>query len=53
MSDEYRPSLRHSLENWSHWEGSFGEKLKLTLKNEWRKARRFKNCCGNPDEPGC
>lgn len=53
MSERYRPNLRHSLENWSSYEGSFVTKLKLTFKNEWRKVRRFKDCCGNINEPGC
>lgn len=53
MSERYRPNLRHSLENWSAYEGSFAKKLKLTLKNEWRKVSRLRNCCGNVNEPGC
>lgn len=51
--ERYRPSLRESLENWRHYQGSFGKKLRLTLKNELKKARTLSNCCGNIDEPGC
>lgn len=39
--------------NWRHWDGPFHEKARLTIKNEWRKASRFKDCCDNIDEPGC
>lgn len=53
MSDGYRPSIRHSLENWRHYDGGFLAKLRLTARNEWRKVRRFRNCCDHIDEPGC
>jgi len=57
MSDDeygsYRPSLHDSLMNWRHYDGPFLTKLRLTAKNEWRKARRFKDCCDHIDEPGC
>lgn len=53
MSERYRPSLRHTFENWTHYEGPFLEKLRLTARNEWRKISRLKTCCGNIDEPGC
>ena len=60
MSDEgsddygaYRPDIRHAFQNWRHWGGTFTEKVRLTAKNEWRKVRRFKDCCDNIDEPGC
>ena len=51
--EDYRPSISESLRNWKHWDGPFREKVRLTAKNEWRKLRTFKNCCGNIDEPGC
>jgi hypothetical protein len=53
VSDRYRPNIRHALQNWKHWNGPFHEKARLTAKNEWRKLRRFRDCCGNIDEPGC
>lgn len=53
MSDQYRPSIRHALYNWSSYKGPFHKKAALTVKNEWRKIRRFRDCCDNIDEPGC
>jgi hypothetical protein len=53
VSDRYRPSIRHAFQNWRHWDGPFHEKARLTIKNEWRKASRFRDCCDNIDEPGC
>jgi hypothetical protein len=53
VSERYRPSLRHSLENWRTWQGPFLEKLRLTARNEWRKIRRLRSCCDHIDEPGC
>lgn len=55
MSDgeRYRPNLRHALENWRHSDLPFWKKARLTAKNEWRKLRTLKSCCGNIDEPGC
>lgn len=53
VSDEYRPSIRHALYNWRHYKGPLHKKVALTAKNEWRKIRRFKDCCDNIDEPGC
>lgn len=53
MSERYRPSLREAFENWSYSDLPFLKKVRLTAKNEWRKIRTFKNCCGHIDEPGC
>jgi hypothetical protein len=50
---EYRPSIRESLRNWRYYDGPFSKKLRLTVKNEFIKLRRFKDCCDNIDEPGC
>jgi hypothetical protein len=50
---DYRPSVREAFRNWKHWDGPFSEKVRLTVKNEWRKVRRFKDCCDHIDEPGC
>lgn len=47
------PSFSESLRNWREYEGSFGEKVRLTLRNNFRKLRTRSNCCGNPGEPGC
>ena len=53
VSDQYRPSIRHAFYNWRHYKGPFTKKVALTAKNEWRKIRRFRDCCDNIDEPGC
>jgi hypothetical protein len=40
--------------NWSTYEGSLAEKLRLTLVNRARAARPpFRGCCGNRGQPGC
>jgi hypothetical protein len=28
-------------------------KIRLVLRNNWRKARTLSDCCGNYGEPGC
>lgn len=53
MSERYRPSLREAFENWGQYKGPFLSKLRLTAKNELKKLRTLKNCCGNLGEPGC
>ena len=53
MTERYRPSIRHSFENWRSSDLPLLKKLTLTAKNEWRKVRTLKNCCGHPGEPGC
>lgn len=53
MSERYRPSIKEAFENWKYSDLPVLTKLRLTAKNEWRKVRRFKSCCGNIDEPGC
>ena len=40
--------------NWSTYEGSLAEKLRLTLVNRARAARPLsRGCCGNRGQPGC
>lgn len=46
---------RDFVRNWSTYEGSFGEKVRLTIRN---RARAYllppiQGCCGHPGEPGC
>lgn len=53
MSERYRPSLRESLHNWSYSEEPFLRKVRLVARNEWKKLRTLRNCCGNIGEPGC
>ena len=47
------PSIGHFHRNWRDYEGSFGKKLALSLKNNTRKITRLKPCCGHHGEPGC
>lgn len=49
----YRPSIREAFQNWSTSELPFLRKVRVTAKNEFKKFRTMKNCCGNIDEPGC
>jgi hypothetical protein len=49
----YRPNIRDAFRNWRHWDGPFGQKVRLTVRNEWIKLRTFKECCDHIDEPGC
>lgn len=30
-----------------------GRKVKLILRNQWRKMSTLSDCCGNYGEPGC
>ncbi|MFA5890555.1 MAG: hypothetical protein WDA27_06355 [Actinomycetota bacterium] len=53
MSERYRPSLRDAFENWSESDAPLFRKIGLTARNEWKKIRTGRNCCGNIDEPGC
>ena len=39
--------------NWNEYEGPFGKKLRLTLRNRWLTIATLKGCCGHPGEPGC
>lgn len=48
-----RGTFGASISNWRTYEGSFGTKLRLALRNNWTKIRTGKTCCGNEGEPGC
>jgi len=48
-----RPSFRSSVANWREYDAPFATKVRLALRNNWRKARTRSNCCGNDGEPGC
>ncbi|HEX5950310.1 MAG TPA: hypothetical protein VFZ96_04865 [Actinomycetota bacterium] len=39
--------------NWREYDGPFGRKLGLTLRNRTRAILLLKGCCGHPGEPGC
>ncbi len=48
-----RPSFGNVITNWRDYDAPFGTKLKLLLRNNWKKVRTRSNCCGNDGEPGC
>jgi len=50
---ERRGTLREARENWRRSELPFGTRTHMWLRNNWRKVRTRKNCCGNDGEPGC
>jgi hypothetical protein len=39
--------------NWREFDGSFGRKVALTLRNRTKAVVTLKGCCGNHGEPGC
>lgn len=39
--------------NWGTYEASFTEKVRLAVRNNAKKARTGRPCCGNHGEPGC
>jgi hypothetical protein len=52
-SEQERRSLSAVVANWREYDGSFSEKLRLALRNNWIKIRTRSECCGNLGEPGC
>lgn len=54
MSEHRRDqSLGHGIRNWRESDHSVWKKLRLTARNNWRKARTGSSCCGHHGEPGC
>lgn len=53
MSDMPERPIRDGLENLRRTDYSASSKVRLTLKNQWRKVSRGRRCCGNHGEPGC
>ncbi|MFN0094871.1 MAG: hypothetical protein ACKVVT_08850 [Dehalococcoidia bacterium] len=51
--DERRGSMREARENWRRSELPFATKARLWLRNNFKKVRTRKGCCGNDGEPGC
>ena len=47
------PSVRSFVSNWSTYEAPLGTKLRLTVRNLWRRIVLRQNCCGNHGQPGC
>lgn len=48
-----RPSLSAARANWRRSSLPFGPRLRLVLRNTWRKARTRADCCGDYGQPGC
>jgi len=48
-----RRSLRTVITNWQRNDLSFGQKLRMQLRNSWTRVRTLSNCCGHEGEPGC
>jgi hypothetical protein len=48
-----RQSIGNFVTNWGRDDLSFGQKLRMQLKNTWIRVRTRSNCCGNDGEPGC
>ena len=48
-----RPSLAAARANWRRSHLPFGPRLRLALRNTWRKARTRSGCCGDYGQPGC
>ncbi len=48
-----KPSLKAVLNNWRENEAPFYRKLGMAIKNNWRKIKTGKSCCGNHGEVGC
>ncbi|HET9723423.1 MAG TPA: hypothetical protein VFR44_06225 [Actinomycetota bacterium] len=57
MSDDTpnraRGGGRSFFTNWREYQGPFGRKVRLTLRNRTRAVLLLKGCCGHPGEPGC
>jgi hypothetical protein len=53
----FRERLRYHgrsfFTNWREFEGPFGTKVWLTLKNRTRSIVTLKGCCGHAGQPGC
>jgi len=48
-----RQSFGNVITNWREYEAPIATKLRLLLRNNWRKLRRRQSCCGNDGQPGC
>jgi hypothetical protein len=53
MCEETKPSPRAFLDNWRKSDLPFFKRLRVALRNEWKKIRTGQQCCGNYGEPGC
>jgi hypothetical protein len=46
------PSVSETIQNLRR-PMPLGRKIRLFIRNNWRKIRTGKSCCGNFGEPGC
>jgi hypothetical protein len=53
MENRPRPSLGATWRNFQDYDAPFATKMRMFLRNNWKKARTRKDCCGNNGEPGC
>jgi hypothetical protein len=53
MSARQRPGLGAAWRNFHDYDASLATRLRLLLRNNWRKLRTRSDCCGNDGEPGC
>ena len=51
--DQLRARVGWFFTNWREYDGPFGRKVRLTLRNRTRAILLLKGCCGHPGEPGC
>ena len=52
QEERTRPSPRAFFAN-LQGPGPWREKIRLLLRNNWKKLTGFQDCCGHPGEPGC
>jgi hypothetical protein len=52
-SDKTASNIKAGMDNWRRSQLPFGEKLRLSMRNNLIKLRNRSSCCGHPGEPGC
>jgi len=53
LREQLRYRVRSFFTNWREYDGPFGTKVWLTLRNRTRSIVTFKGCCGHAGQPGC
>ena len=48
-----QPSIGAVISNWSDYDAPFTTKLRMAVRNLWRRVVLRQNCCGNHGQPGC
>jgi hypothetical protein len=46
-------SPRVMYSNWTSYDASFADKLRMAVSNTLIKLRTHQSCCGNHGQPGC